>query len=144
MTDLVERLRAHPTKTHIKALLDEAATALEAQAKEIEALMERVISDDTRHRAICEQWLARAETAERERVAEWNLRREAESQRDVEKAAAETLRRERDEDRAALKPFVPDPTTMDILWGDMDDEAIGTHTIKLKHFRAARAITGKD
>jgi hypothetical protein len=32
---------------------------------------------------------------------------------------------------------------MDILWGDMDDEATGTHTVKLKHFRAARAITGE-
>lgn len=55
-------------------------------------------------------------------------------------ARAETAERERDEARAALKPFLPDPTMMNILWGDMDDEATGTHTVKLKHFRAARAV----
>ena len=47
---------------------------------------------------------SRALRAEQERVTEWNLRREAESQRDVAKAAADTLRQERD----GLEAQLPD------------------------------------
>jgi hypothetical protein len=80
----------------ILPLIEEAATALDAlqaRVKELEANME---------------YQARAHSKlvnelEEDRVSGWNRCREAESQRDVAKAAADTLRQQRDEayERAA-------------------------------------------
>ena len=136
-----------------------AATALEAKEAEIAALKwaNKVYSEQT------EELEARAETAER-RVAELEASalavENAKLKQWIELHRGDTLslsnevdhfreelaeaERERDEARAALKAFLPDPTMMDILWGDMDDEATGTHTMKLKHFRAARAVIEKE
>lgn len=74
----------------ILPLIEEAATqldALQARVKELEANME---------------YQARAHSKlvnelEEDRVSGWNRCREAESQRDVAKAAADTLRQQRDE-----------------------------------------------
>lgn len=87
-------------------LLHEAATALDALLKERDALQARVKelearqADDLAEFGLMEM---RALRAEQERADEWNLRREAESQRDVAKAAADTLRQERDEAYERLK-----------------------------------------
>jgi len=126
MTDLVERLRmmADPNQVgaHFNPLYAEAATALEAQAKELAALrgerdqMAEVLASPLADKVL--EYAARAETAERER----------------------------DEARAALKPFgdAADSLSEDHL--DRMDlwESPAAMDITAGHLRAARAITGED
>jgi hypothetical protein len=62
---------------------------------------------------------------------------------DVE-SRAQAAEVERDRLREALRPFVPAEPMASLLWGDMDDDATGTITVKLADFRRAReALRGE-
>lgn len=53
-------------------------------------------------------------------------------------ARAEAAEAERDALAKALEPFLGDATMEQLLWGDMPDDATGTVTVQLRHFRRAR------
>jgi chromosome segregation ATPase len=111
MTDLVERLRDRDAIVlsglfYCGPVMREAATALEAKEKELDALradfvkLSDMAKESERLRSgaleVAEQWQARAETAERE------LDVLSSSHRDLAKRLAD-MGRGRDEARAALK-----------------------------------------
>lgn len=164
-SDLVERLRAWSPLIAsgyecpaASIAMDEAATTLEVQAKEIEALRaerDSYLAMDKGHISACENAMmrekARSETAERGlkqvtdecgelRLQFTNLCQEF----DIRNDELEAAERERDQARAALKPFAA--YSVGAIFKDENFDyrihvcCSGDDQPQFKHFDAARAV----
>lgn len=162
MTDLVERLRDYAAQVEevahqrVAECMREAATALEAQTKEIEALKETVAHlnwgiESLRAEAADwdEQYVeleARAETAERQAKQAEACCDSYVNENQKLHDRMEAAERERDEARAALKAFTSIPLAHT---NDIDDSATvfeydgGAITLGDLR-RAARAVIEKE